>query len=463
MRQKLWYRQDFTGEKNHKNMPEAVDGHPPHPYIPNTEAQQREMLATIGVGSVEALFDDIPAEFRFPELNLPPALASEQALMAHMRSLAARNTPGTVSFLGGGAYRHFVPSVVGEITGRDEVLTAYTPYQPEVSQGTLQGAWEYQSMVCNLYVMGISNTGMYDLATALAEGALMSARITGRRKILLLDSVHPNDAEVVAAYCDRQGIQVEEIPARDFDAVDDKTAAVVIQSPNYFGYIETQDHWRQATKERGALMVVSANPISLGLLPPPGEFDADIAVGEGRSLGNHLSLGGVNLGIFTTKEQYLRQMPGRIVGRTTDRDGRVGYVLTIQTREQHIKRERATSNICTAEQLVALAATVSMTSYGPEGMRELAEQNFHKAHYAAAQIAQIPGYQLLVEGDFFNEFVIGRPPMRPSWINHRLLQKGIIGGIDVSSKIPHGLLLCVTEMHTREQINLLVKALGEVT
>jgi len=435
------------------------------PYIANTEADRQAMLAAIGVASVEELFADIPAEFRIGELGLPPAL-SEPELMRELSALAGRNRPvdGMPCFLGGGAYRHFIPSVVGEVIGRSEFATAYTPYQPEISQGTLQTIFEFQSMVCELTAMDVANAGMYDGASALAEACLMAAAISGRRRIALLSTVHPHYQAVVRTYAFGRGLAVDVMPP-DGLALSEEHACLAVQQPNFFGYfLPDAEALERAVRAAGALFIVSADPISLGLFRPPGEYGADVVVGEGQSLGSPLNFGGPYLGLFACRQQYLRQMPGRIVGRTSDAQGRTGYVLTIQTREQHIRRERATSNICTSQQLVALAATVYLAAMGKQGLRQVAELCYHKAHYAAQRIARLPGYSLAFDGFFFKEFVVRCPSASggPSELNRALLERGIVGGLDVSQYVENGLLLCVTEMNTREEIGRLVEALAEI-
>ena len=431
------------------------------PYIANTDADRRAMLAAIGVASSDELFTDIPREFRIEGLSLPPAL-SEPELVRELSALAQRNSPAgeMLSFLGGGAYRHFIPSVVREVIGRSEFATAYTPYQAEISQGTLQTAFEFQSLVCELTGMDVANAGMYDGASALAEACLMAAGVTGRRRVALLSTVHPHSQAVVGTYAFGRGLTVDVMPA-DALALNEEHACLAVQQPNFFGYLEDVGALEKAASASGALFVVSVDPISLGLFRPPGEYGADIVVGEGQSLGVPLSFGGPYLGLFACRQQHLRQMPGRLVGRTSDAQGRTGYVLTLQTREQHIRRERATSNICTSQQLVALAATVYLAALGKQGLRQAAELCYHKAHYAADRIAALPGYSLAGEGVFFKEFVV-RCPRPPREINRALLQRGIIGGLDVSDHIPNGLLLCVTELNTREEIDALVEGLGSV-
>ncbi len=419
------------------------------------------MLRAIGVASVEDLFEDIPAHYRNPALDLPPAL-SELEVRRDIERLAARNAhAGTHRFfLGGGAYNHFIPSVVGAMLGRGEFLTCYTAYQAEVAQGTLQVAFEFQSLVSQLMQMEVANAGMYDGATALAEAALMACRVTGRRSIALLDTVSPYYAEVVRTYAEPQGLRVETTSASAPDA--SGAACLAVQSPNFFGYLENMAAMEEKAHAAGGLFVVSMDPTAMGLFKPPGAYDADIATAEGQPLGVPLGFGGPYVGLFSCKERHLRQLPGRIVGRTTDSEGREGYVLTLQTREQHIRRQRATSNICTSTQLVALAVAVHLATLGKQGLKEVASACYHKAHYAAQRIAGLKGFELPFDGVFFKEFTV-RCPLAPAEINRRLLERGIVGGLDISDLVPNGMLIAVTEMNSREDIDALVDALAEVS
>ncbi len=430
----------------------------PHPYIANTDDDRRAMLKVIGAATADDLFADIPSGLRIEGLDLPPAL-SEQELVREMAVLAAQNDvpgDGMACFLGAGAYRHFIPSVVGHVIGRSEFYTAYTPYQAEISQGTLQTMFELQSMICELMAMDVTNAGMYDGASALAEACLMACSITGRRRIALLDSVNPSYAAVVRTYARGRGLAVDTLSDADLS---EEHACLAVQHPNFFGYLEDVWAHESAAHAAGALLIAVADPISLGLLAPPGEYGADIAVAEGQSLGWPVSFGGPFLGLFACRQQYLRQMPGRIVGRTTDIDGRTGYVLTLQTREQHIRRERATSTLCTRQQLVGLAAAVYLAAVGRHGLRQIAEACYHKSHYAAQQIAALPGYSLAFQTPFFKEFTV-RCPKPPAQLLPRLLEQGIIGGLDVSSQVEDGMLVCVTEVNTRQEIDRLVEALA---
>ena len=438
----------------------------PHPYIPNTDDDRRAMLDVIGAATADDLFADIPSDLRIEGLDLPPAL-SEQELVREMAALATSNQvpgDGMACFLGAGAYRHFIPSVVGHVIGRSEFYTAYTPYPPEISQGTLQTMFELQSMTCELMAMDVANAGMYDGASALAEACLMACNITGRERIALLDSVHPSYAAVVRTYARGRGLAVDTVSnaglSQEHACLPVGTACLAVQHPNFFGHLEDVRAHESAAHAAGALLIAVADPISLGLLAPPGEYGADIAVAEGQGLGSPVSFGGPFLGLFACRQQYLRQMPGRIVGRTTDMDGRTGYVLTLQTREQHIRRERATSNICTSQQLVGLAAAVYLAAVGRHGLRQIAEACYHKSHYAAQRIAALPGYSLAFQTPFFKEFTV-RCPKPPKQLLSRLLEQGIIGGLDVSDRVENGMLVCVTEVNTRQEIDRLVEALAE--
>lgn len=445
------------------------DGHFQSHYIPNTEQEQAEMLNTLGLQSLDDLFQDIPDQYRNPFLDLPAPL-SEQEIQRELSSLAAQNRPlnSGPSFLGAGSYNHFVPALIKAIMTRGEFLTAYTPYQPEVSQGTLQVIYEFQTLIANLYGMEVANAGMYDGATSLAEGVLMACRVTQRQQIVVSDRVAPAYQQVIRTYCQAQGIEIR--TAHDWEPeVNTDTACLVMQYPDFFGGIEDLSQHSQTAHSRGALLVVSADPTAMGMFNSPGHHDADIVTGEGQPLGIPTSYGGPYLGLFTTKQQYIRQMPSRLVGKTVDTEGRTGYVLTLQTREQHIRRERATSNICTNEALYALAATIYLAATGKQGLRQVAELCYHKAHYAAAQIEQLPGYSLPFSGTFFQEFVV-QCPARPADINRRLLEQNILGGLDISRppyrsplpvEIDQGMLLCATEMNTRADIDALVSALRE--
>ena len=427
------------------------------------------MLAAIGVASVDDLFLDIPEEFRNPSLDLPAPL-SELEIRKELAGFAAKNRPvgSGPSFLGAGSYHHFIPAIVKALMTRGEFLTAYTPYQPEVSQGTLQVIYEFQSLIANLFEMEVANAGMYDGATSLAEGVLMACRVTQRHQVVIADTLSPDYLKVIQTYCQAQEIETQLTQAADPEVTGD-TACLVVQYPNFFGYLEDLSRLSDQAHQLGALLVVSADPMALGMFQPPGHYDADIVTGEGQPLGIPTSFGGPYLGLFTAKQQYIRQMPSRLVGKTVDSQGRTGYVLTLQTREQHIRRERATSNICTNEALYALASTIYLAAMGKHGLRQIAELCYHKAHYAAVQIAELPGFSLPLPGTFFQEFVI-QCPDSPTRINRRLLEQNILGGWDLAADsngstpppgCDQGMLLCVTEMNSKEDIDCLVSALGE--
>ena len=444
------------------------------PYVPHTDADRKAMLAEIGVSSIEELFADVPEEVRFPELKLPKPL-SEPEILKELRAMSERNADldHYACFLGAGAYNHFVPSVVGHVIGRSEFYTAYTPYQPELSQGTLQTIFEYQTMICALTGMEVANASHYDGATALAEAALVAVRISRgkRKKVIISPAVHPEYRQTLRTYTRGTDILVagDEDLTRELDdlkaMLDEDTACLIVQNPNFFGQLEEVDGLADAVHEAGALLIVAVDPISLGLFRPPGEYGADIVVGEGQSLGNAISFGGPYLGIFACLDKYKRRMPGRLVGETVDVEGKRGYVLTLTPREQHIRREKATSNICTNEALCALAAGAYLAAMGKTGLRKVAELCYHKAHYAAQRIAAIPGFELRDDKPFFKEFVV-RCPKPPADINRQLLQRKIIGGYELGKAYPHladCMLFCVTEMNTREEIDRLVEALQEVT
>lgn len=441
-------------------------------YVPHTDADRAEMLAAIGVKEVQDLFHDVPAACRFPELNLPEPL-SEMEILAELQAMSEENldTGHFSSFLGAGAYQHYVPRVVDHIISRSEFYTAYTPYQPEISQGTLQSIFEYQSMICALTGMEVANASHYDGATSTAEAVIMALNVGRgrRRRVILSPAVHPEYRAVVRTYT--QGMDVDFVGDQDLstttsdlvDLLDSNTACIIVQTPNFFGEIEELEGLAEQVHAVKAMLVVVVDPISLGLLKPPGAYGADIVVGEGQALGNGLNYGGPYLGVFACREKDVRRMAGRLVGQTVDVEGRRGFVLTLATREQHIRRERATSNICTNQALNALATAVHLAALGPTGMRTLAELCYHKAHYAAQRIAELDGYQV-GDAPFFKEFVI-RCPAPVKKINTYLLEEwGIIGGYDLGKDYPHlerHMLVCVTEVISRQEIDALVEALAE--
>ena len=435
-------------------------GHFQSHYIPNTTDEQAEMLAALGIVSIDQLFIDIPDEYRNPTLELPAPL-SELEIQRELGGMAAKNRPlgSGPSFLGAGSYDHFIPSIIKPLITRGEFITAYTPYQAEASQGTLQVIYEFQTLICNLYGMEVANAGMYDGATSLAEAVLMACRVTKREKVALVDTVSPAYSAVIHTYCQSQDIAVETVSPSNV-VLDDETACLVLQYPNYFGNIEDMQNLIDVAHAQGALAVVSTDPTAMGMFQTPGHYGADIVTGDGQPLGIPSSFGGPFVGLFATKQEYIRQMPSRLSGRTVDKNGKTGYVLTLQTREQHIRRERATSNICTNEALYALASTIYLAAMGKHGLRQVAELCYHKAHYAAAKIGELPGYSLPIEGPFFQEFVV-QCPSAPSDINKKLMEQNILGGLDVSERVPNGILLCVTEMSSRDDINALVAALSE--
>ncbi len=432
------------------------------PYLPNTDAERAAMLAEIGAGEVNELFKDVPREFLDVPFKLPLPL-SELELKEQLRHLASLNASPDdyICFLGAGYYRHFIPGVIGHITVRSEFYTAYTPYQAEISQGTLQTIYEYQSLVCQLTGMEVSNAGMYDGSTAAAEAALMACRITGRNRVAALSSLNSGYQKVIDTYLVSRDIASSRLESKA-GSLPPECACLIVQQPNLFGCFEDLAGYAQQAHEAGALLVVVTDPVSLGMFRPPGDYGADIVVAEGQPLGSPMSFGGPGLGIFACGRKYVRQMPGRIVGKTVDVDGKTGYVLTLATREQHIRRERATSNICTNEALLALAAAVYLATLGKRGLRQVAELCYHKAHYAAEAISKLPGYSLAFPEPFFKEFVI-RCPKPVKRINEALFKEGIIGGLDVSHLLgDNAMLLCVTEINTKQEIDKLVENLRAV-
>lgn len=419
------------------------------------------MLDAIGVADFEDLISDVPEAHRHPDLDLRAA-AHEMSLASELATLAATNyVPGDYAcFLGSGAYRHYVPAVARKVANRGEFMTSYTPYQPEVAQGSLQVAFEFQTMVSHLMGLPVANAGMYDGPTAFAEAALMAARLTKRAKVIALDSVDERNIDVFRSYSHYQGIEIVRASSSSLIVPVD-AACVMVQSPNVAGVIEDMTAIAAAAHASGALAVASVNPMSLGMFKSPGECDVDIATGEGQPLGVPLGFGGPYVGLFTCKDALKRQLPGRIVGKTTDTNGETGYVLTLQTREQHIRRERATSNICTSTQLIALMVAAYLATLGKQGLRETAELCYQKAHYAASQIDALDGYSLASDGTFFNEFVIScREPVQSTL--DALLEHKIIGGADASERVANGIVFALTEQNTRAEIDRLVAALDEI-
>ncbi|MBI1257085.1 MAG: aminomethyl-transferring glycine dehydrogenase subunit GcvPA [Chloroflexi bacterium] len=440
-------------------------------YIPHTNLERQQMLSAIGVPTIEDLFEAIPSKYRFPALDLPAPM-SEMEIMAELRALseANDNAQDFPIFRGAGAYHHYIPSAVNHILLRGEFLTAYTPYQPEVSQGTLQAIFEYQSMITQLTGMDGSNASHYDGATSLAEAVTVALEASRRKrtKVILSPYIHPQYREVTRTY--HQGNDVQFVGDDQANSIsdlvamlDDTTAMLAVSYPNFLGQIEDFKGLAQKVHDAGALLVFVANPMALAIFKSPGELGADIVVGEGQSLGVSLSYGGPYLGFFATKMAQIRRIAGRIVGETVDSNGKDAYVMTLRPREQDIRREKATSNICTNTGLMALAATVYMELMGKHGLKKVAELSYHKAHYAADQIAALPGYEVDRSLPFFHEFVV-KTPVSVQKINDLLLGAGVIGGYDLGRDYPDlkdHMLICCTEVNTKEEIDLLVAMLRE--
>ena len=445
-------------------------------FIPHTDADRAAMLQAVGMAKLEDLFMDVPAKYRFPTLNLPPAMSEmEVARELQEISMANESVQDLTCFLGAGAYNHYIPAAVDAIIRRGEFLTAYTPYQPELSQGTLQAIFEYQSNVAALTGMEVCNASHYDGATAVAEAVNMAyANFRGKRsKVLLSPALHPHYRQTVRTYAegspvvlvgDHQEGDLQANPEALIPLMDAETALVVVQYPDFFGRIYDYTKLAESAHAVGALFAISVNPIALGLLKDPRSMGADIVTGEGQPLGIPLSYGGPYLGLFATRKEYVRKMAGRLTGETVDNRGQRAYVLTLTAREQHIRREKATSNICTNQGLMALASTVYMSLLGKNGLRQVAELCYHKAHYTAKALSRLAGYSLWSTRPFFNEFVIATPsPV--SEINDHLLEHNILGGYDLSQDYPalsNHMLIAVTEMNTREDIDQLIEVLAEV-
>lgn len=445
-------------------------------FNPHTAEDRAEMLEVIGTDSVDDLFTPVPETIRFPRLDLPRALTEMEAAQ-RLEALANRNVvpPAEDIYLGAGSYQHYIPATVGQILSRGELYTAYTPYQPEVAQGTLQIIYEFQSMVAELFGMEVANASMYDGATAMAEGALIAVSSSRKRqKVVVAGTVHPAYRRVLRTYVESSGIEVVEVtPAAERFSLSvedirphlsDDLACVIVQYPNFFGAIEDVQAMGDAVHEAGALLVVNTSPVPLGLLKAPGELGADIVSAEGQALGVAQSYGGPYVGLLATRQKFVRQMPGRLAGITVDSEGKRGYVLTLQTREQHIRREKATSNICTNQGLMATAATVYMSSLGPEGFREVARSSYQHAHYLASELTRTGEYMLAFDEPFFHEFVV-RTPEPAAAVNARLLEAGILGGLDLGEVDPalaNYMMLCATELNTKSGIDRMVGiVLGE--
>lgn len=440
-------------------------------YIPNSAEERAKMLAEMGVQSIEDFFTSIPEHLRLDKpLNLPPAYA-ESELIKFFKKLSSKNSDpnSTISFLGAGAYNHFRPVVIDTLISRSEFYTTYTPYQPEIAQGTLQAIFEFQSMICFLTGMEVANASMYDGSTALAEAVLMSNRINRRKKVVISQAVHPEYRQVLETYLKSTDLTLETLPfgtsgQTTLDAIeaDNETTAIIIQSPNFFGSIEDLEAASEKAHKAGALLIsVTTEPISWGLLRSPGEAGADIIVAEGQAFGIAPSYGGPYLGIFASRSQYQRQMPGRLIGQAQDSEGNRGFVITLATREQHIRREKASSNICTNQGLFMLMATVYLSTMGRRGLQEVATQNLQKAAYAAQAISSLEGYSLMFSAPTFNEFVV-KTPRPAAEIVKDLASRNIIAGLPLSKYYPdmtHALLVCVTEQNTKAEIDALIAAL----
>jgi glycine dehydrogenase subunit 1 len=434
-------------------------------YIANTPREQREMLGTVGAGSIEDLLVRIPPKARLARpLALPPALA-ETDLIRHLRTLAGRDADADshVCFLGGGVYDHYIPSPINHLISRGEFFTAYTPYQPEASQGTLRTIFEYQTMIAELTGMDVANASIYDGGSSLAEAVLMAHGLTGRTEIVMAGGVNPLYRRVVATYSAGPRLKLRDVSAPDgvldLDAarplLTDRTAAVVVQSPNFYGCLEDIRAAAELAHGAGALLIVAADPVNLGVLAAPGRLGADIVVGEGQGLGVPLSFGGPNLGVFAAKAELVRRMPGRLVGATVDRDANRGFVLTLQTREQHIRRAKATSNICTNVALCALMATIYVATLGKQGLVRVGELSTAKAHYAAERLGAVPGVSLRFSAPFFKEFTL-KLPKSPERVVTRLLKSKILGGVPLKAfdrRLADCLLVAVTEKRTKEEID----------
>ena len=431
-------------------------------YCPHTPEEIGEMLDAIGVSSVEELFAPIPAELRAKPLTIPAGM-SEFETFARMQAIAAENAQGMTNYIGGGFYDHIIPSVVDHLSGRAEFYTAYTPYQPECSQGTLQALFEYQTAICRLTGLDVSNASLYDGGTACAEAAMMALRVTGRNRIVVDAGVNPFSRRVLKTYLFNLDVEVIEIPVRDgalnradlAGALDETVAAVLVQNPNFFGTVDDFSDLAEQVHALGGLLISSVYPVSLGILKSPGEMGVDIAVGDGQSLGNPLSFGGPSFGFIAASKSYIRNMPGRIVGETVDKNGERGYVLTLQAREQHIKRHKATSNICSNQGLCALRGLIFLSSVGRQGLADLARLNRDKAEYAKTRLAAIPGVKLLQSGPTFNEFSLILPKPAAGLVEG-LLKEGIAAGVPLGGYyqgLENALVVTVTEKRSKQEID----------
>lgn len=444
------------------------------PYIANKIEDEEYMLKAIGTASIDELFGDIPESIRLKrDLKLDNS-KSELEVLRHIKALSDKNKDvnDLISFLGAGAYDHYIPSIVKHITSRSEFYTSYTPYQPEISQGTLQYIFEYQTMIANLTGMDVANASMYDGPTACAEAAMMAAEASKCKSIVVSKSVHPEVRKLLGTYMKTHGLQLIEVETNggvtDIEklraVVNNKTAGVIVQNPNFFGIVEDFTEVEKIVHDSKALLIMNVDPISLSILKTPDEIGADIVVGDGQSLGNSLNFGGPYIGFLATTTKYMRKMPGRIVGETVDIDGKRAYVLTLQAREQHIRREKATSNICSNQSLNALAVAVYCTTMGKQGLREVAEQSMKKAHYAFKELTKSGKYKALFNKPFFMEFALSGE-VSGEKVNEDLLKSGILGGFELGSdyeEYKNSLLFCVTEKRTKNEIDNLVKVMEEM-
>lgn len=441
------------------------------PYISNTPEDERRMLESIGLNSVEELFMDIPEDIRLNKrLNLDSSM-SELEVKKQVALLSKKNlnSEDLICFLGAGTYDHYIPSIIKHITGRSEFYTSYTPYQPEISQGTLQAIFEYQTMIAELTNMDVSNASMYDGGTACAEAAMMAMESTKKKSIVVSKTVHPDTRNILKTYMKFHGGELIEIDFNegetDFEklkaSVTNNTAAVIVQNPNFFGIVENIEEVEKIAHSNKALLIMSVDPISLGVLKTPGEYGADIVVGDGQSLGNSMNFGGPHLGFMASTSKLMRKLPGRIVGESVDVDGKRAYVLTLQAREQHIRRQKATSNICSNQSLNALAAAVYMSTMGKQGVREVAKQCINKSHYAFNKLTESGKNKPLFNKPFFKEFAV-KNAVSSENINSQLMKNGILGGLSLERHYPelqNSLLFCVTEKRTKEEIDKLVKVM----
>jgi len=439
------------------------------PYVPHSDEQRREMLATVGAASMDALFGDISLGMRPQSFNLPPGM-SEMAVMRRMEELAARNKTDIVSFLGAGFYDHYTPKAVDALMSRGEFYTAYTPYQPEASQGTLQAIFEYQTAVCRLFEMDCANASVYDGGSAIFEAMMMAVRTTKRRKLVVGEDLSPIWRIMLASYTSNLRLHFVTVPRRGegvdmealYAAVDEECAGVVVQNPNFLGTLHDFTPLFAHARAKGALSILAAYPVLQSVLKTPGEMGADIAVAEGQSLGLPLSFGGPYLGIMTCRKELVRQLPGRIVGRTKDLEGRTGYVLTLQAREQHIRRAKATSNICSNQALCALRSLAHLSLLGPVGLRRVAELSVERAHYAAERLCALPDVARLGDGPFGNEFAVTLPVSALEVID-KLTARGVVPGFPLGRYYPgleNALLVACTEKHSFEQIGVFAEMLG---